>query len=127
MTVVLIVIGVLVVLMVVFFVGGLIYSRRRSMDPEFWEKVRQADAALEAARATDRGWDRALLEQAAHAALKSERPGFEYGDLHLVLVDDRPGMEEDRAHMVAMGKGEDHARVILTRDDKGAWVTERIE
>ena len=67
-----------------------------------------------------------LLEAAARAALESERPGVEFADLHLVLVDDRPGMEEDRAHMVALGKGE-NARVVLTRDAKGAWVTERIE
>jgi len=126
MTVVLIVIGVVLLLMVVFFVGGLVYSRRRNMDPSFRASVASADNALEAARAEDKGWDRVLLEAAAHAALKSERPGFEYADLHLVLVDDRPGMEEDRAHMLARGKKES-AHVVLMRDEKGAWVTERIE
>jgi hypothetical protein len=128
MTLVLIIIGVVLVLMVVFFVGGLIYSRRRAHDPGFEERVRSADVALEAARAQDKGWDKALLEQAARKALESQRPDVQYDDLHLVLVDDRPGMEEDRAHMVAMGRGDGaQTRVILTRTDKGDWITERIE
>jgi hypothetical protein len=128
MTVVLIIIGVVLLLMVVFFVGGLIYSRRRAHDPGFEQRVMQADEALEAARAQDKGWDKALLEEAARKALASERPDVEYDDLHLVLVDDRPGMEEDRAHLVAMGKGDDsQARVVLTRTKKGDWITERIE
>lgn len=128
MTVVLIIIGVVLVLMVVFFVGGLLYSRRRNHDPGFWKSVSDADGALETARAQDKGWDRALLEEAARSALASERPDVEYEGLHLVLVDDRPGMEEDRAHLVAMGKGDgSRARVVLTRTEKGDWITERIE
>jgi hypothetical protein len=90
--------------------------------------VGEADAMLERARAQDKGWDRALMEAAARAALQAERPDFVYDDLHLVLVDDRPGIEEDRAHMVAMGKGaSDQTRVILTRTGEGNWVSERIE
>jgi hypothetical protein len=126
MSVLAIVLIVLTVLVVLFFVGGLIYSRRRLMDPALEEHIRGADQALEAARANDRGWDRALMEEAVHRTLAEERPGFGVKQLHLVLVDDRPGVEEDRAHMLAMGDA-GQARVILTRDPEGQWILDRIE
>jgi hypothetical protein len=126
MSVLLIVLAALVVLAIVFFVGGLVYSRRRLRDPGLERGIRDADQALEQARANDRGWDRELLERAARDALAKGRPEFEVGRLHLVLVDDRPGVEEDRAHMLAVGhRGE--ARVVLTRDTAGEWILERIE
>jgi hypothetical protein len=121
-----IIVLVVLVLLVVFFVGGLIYSRRRLSDPALKPSIRDADQALEQARASDRGWDRELLEAAARRALERDRPEFEVGRLHLVLVDDRPGVEEDRAHMLAMGHG-GQARVVLTRDPAGEWILDRIE
>ena len=126
MTVVLIVVGVVILLMVVFFIGGLVYSRRRLMDPALEQGIRRADQALEQARASDRGWDRVLMEEAARRTLAEERPGFGVNNMHLVLVDDRPGVEEDRAHMLAMGD-DGHARVILTRNPEGEWILDRIE
>ena len=126
MTLVVIILLVLLVLIGVFFVGGLIYSRRRLQDPELERHIEAADAALEQARANDRGWDRRLLEQAARHHLEAARPGFGPNDLHLVLVDDRPGVEEDRAHMIAMGDG-GQARVVLTRDSQGEWILDRVE
>ena len=126
MSVLAIVLIVLFVLLVLFFIGGLIYSRRRLNDPHLEGHIANADQALEAARASDRGWDRAVMEEAARRALADERPGFATADLHLVLVDDRPGVEEDRAHMLAMG-GDGQARVILTRNPEGEWIVDRIE
>jgi type II secretory pathway pseudopilin PulG len=123
LAIILIVVGALAVL---FFIGGLLYSRRRLMDPELQARIRAADQALEQARATDRGWDRALLEEAARRELAAGRPGFVPSDLHLVLVDDRPGIEEDRAHMLAIGGG-DHHRVVLTRNPAGEWILDRLE
>jgi type II secretory pathway pseudopilin PulG len=123
LAIILIVVGALAVL---FFIGGLLYSRRRLMDPELEARIRAADQALEQARATDRGWDRALLEQAARRELATGRPGFTPGDLYLVLVDDRPGIEEDRAHMLAIG-GDDQHRVVLTRNPAGEWILDRFE
>jgi hypothetical protein len=123
LAIILIVVGVLAVL---FFIGGLLYSRRRLLDPELERNIRGADQALEQARATDRGWDRALLEEAARRALATGRPGFTPSDLYLVLVDDRPGIEEDRAHMLAMGGGDQH-RVVLTRNPAGEWILDRLE
>jgi hypothetical protein len=118
-----IVVGVLVIL---FFIGGLLVVRtraRREADT-FHEHVREADEALEQARALDKGWHRDTMEAAARAAVADARPGWSYDDLHLVLVDDRPGTEEDRAHFVAMGT-DDQVRVILARQGD-AWVLEQV-
>jgi type II secretory pathway pseudopilin PulG len=126
MSVLAIIVIVVVVLAAVLFIGGLIYSRRRLNDPALEQHIRNADQALEQARANDRGWDRALLEEAARRMLAEERPEFGVNQLHLVLVDDRPGVEEDRAHMLAMGD-DGEARVVLTRDQDGQWILDRVE
>ena len=101
--------------------------RATASRPARWEEhVRAADAALAQAAASDRGWQRELMEQAARAALSESRPDWTYGDLHLVLVDDRPGIEEDRAHFVAVAEGGDEARVVLSRQGD-RWVAESID
>ena len=103
-------------LIVIFFVGGLFAARRQRVASEerLRERITHADRALEAARASDRGWDRAVLETATREALERERPDFRYETLHLVLVDDRPGTEEDRALMGAIGD-EGELRIMLIR------------
>ena len=125
LAIVLIVLGVIVVIAVILgFLGARARDRRQAAH---WEDhVRAADAALAQAAASDRGWARDIMEQAARDALAEGRPGWDYGPLHLILVDDRPGIEEDRAHFVAVGDGGDEARVVLSR--KGdRWVPERID
>jgi hypothetical protein len=117
---------VVAVLALVLFIGGLVYSRRRLNDPALERHIRAADQELEQARASDRGWDRLLLEEAARRTLAEERPGFGVERLHLVLVDDRPGVEEDRAHMLAMGD-DGEARVVLTRNAEGEWIRDHVE
>ena len=120
MEIVLIVIAVVLILL---FAGGFVASRRRTTD---WsEHVAEADHALEAARAADKGWERDALDAAARDALARERPSWEYRDLHLVLVDDKPGVEEDRAHFVATA-ADGEARVVLTRDSAGSWHVESV-
>jgi hypothetical protein len=126
MSTLVIVLIVLVVILMVLFIGGFVYSRRRLQQPGFAQHVRKADQMLEQARASDRGWDRELLDAAARQALAADRANFTVDDLHLVLVDDRPGVEEDTAHMLAVGAGGE-ARVVLTRDPDGNWVLDRIE
>lgn len=121
-----IVLIVLAAVVVLFFAGGSIAARRRAARPGRDEHIRQADNALEQARAADRGWDRELIEAAALEALRSARPGFSAASLDLVLVDDRPGVEEDRAHLLAAGPDE-RVRLVLCRDASGAWGVERIE
>jgi len=117
LTIVLIVAAVIVI---VLFVGGLVAARARDREqaPHYQEHLRQADQALERARAEDRGWDPLLLEAAARDALARSHPGTDFDQLVLVLVDDRPGVHEDRAHYDAFG-GDQQARVVLTRDDRG--------
>jgi len=120
MEIVLIVIAAVLILLLV---GGFIARRRRTTD---WsEHVAQADHHLEAARAADRGWDREVLLGTASQALESQRPGWAYEDLHLVLVDDKPGVEEDRAHFVALGS-DGEARIVLHRDGAGAWHVDSV-
>ena len=120
MEIVLIVIAAVLLLLLV---GGYVASRRRA---EHWsEHVAAAERALEAAFATDRGWDRDLLHGAARDALGSHKPGWEYKDVHLVVVEDRPGVEQDRAHLVAVGE-DGETRVVLTRDADGGWRVESV-
>jgi hypothetical protein len=124
LAIVLIVVGAVVLLVLI---GGFVAVRRRARaeEPIFAERVAAADRALETARVQDKGWDRALLEDAARKAVAAARPDWSYEALHLVLVDDRPGVTDDRAQFVAVG-GDDEVRVTLTRRD-GGWAAEQIE
>jgi hypothetical protein len=121
----LIVLGVLIAIALVLGVLG-IRARNRRQASTWAEHVASADAALEQARATDRGWHREVMEGVARGALEQQRPGWSYRDLHLVLVDDKPGVEEDRAHFVAVNEEGDEVRVVLGRQ-QGDWVAESVE
>lgn len=83
-----------------------------------------ADHALEAARASDRGWDRAVMEDVARAALNERRPDWDFRSLDLVLVDDRPGVTEDRAHFEA-SDGDQKVLVVLSRGEAG-WTAGEV-
>ena len=125
LAIVLIALGVAILLVLV---GGVIAVRRRARREDasgtFERHLADADQALEAARAADKGWDRAVMERAAREAVAEARPGSDY-ELYLVLVDDRPGVEEDRAQFMAVAGGE-RVHVTLARRE-GGWVPERIE
>lgn len=114
------------VLFVLFLTGGILGARKRdrAVAPRYAEHLAAADQALEAARASDRGWDRAVLQAAAHDALTQSHPGVTFADLHLVLVDDRPGVEEDTAHFEAVGEDRS-VRVVLSRTAAG-WHGETV-
>jgi Flp pilus assembly protein TadB len=125
LAIILIVVGVLVAIALVLgFLG--IRARDRRQANTWAEHVAAGDAALEQARASDRGWQRETMEGVARGALAQQRPDWGYRDLHLVLVDDRPGMDEDRAHFVAVDDAGSEARVILGRR-QGDWVAESVE
>ena len=126
MSVLAIVLIVLGALMVIFFVGGFVGARRHANRPEYAVNVASADRALEQARASDRGWDRKLLEGAAHAALEKERPGSSWDSIELVLVDDRPGVADDVAQLAATGP-DGRALVVLARHEGGDWFAERVD
>lgn len=118
---------VLAVLVVLFFIGGVLGVRRRDRRQAgtYAEHVAAADAALQQARAGDRGWHREAMEAVARDAIADSRRDWDYNDLHLVLVDDRPGTEEDRAQFVAVGP-DGECRVILTREGD-RWVAEHVD
>jgi hypothetical protein len=125
LAIILIVFGAIVLIALVLgFLGA--RARDRRLAAHWEEHVRAADAALAQAAASDRGWQRETMEDAARAALAEGRPGWDYGPLHLILVDDRPGIEEDRAHFVAVGDGGDEARVVLSRRGD-RWIAESID
>jgi len=122
--IILIVLGVLVV---AFFIAGLLGARARDRHQagSYAEHVADADSALEQARAGDRGWQRETMEGAARSAISDAKGDWTFSDLHLVLVDDRPGVEKDRAHFVAVGS-DGECRVVLAREGD-RWVAERVE
>jgi hypothetical protein len=124
LVVILIIVGALVVLI---FIGGLIAVRRRDVQQAgVWaEHVSAADAALEEARALDKGWHRETMLDVARAALRQQAPDHASDELHLILVDDQPGTDQDRAHFVAVGP-EKHVRVVLARTGD-QWAAERVE
>ena len=125
LAIVLIAIGaVVLVLLLLGFLGA--RARDRSQAGSWEAHVRSADAALAQAAASDRGWQRDVMETAARSALSESRPDWTYGDLHLILVDDKPGVEEDRAHFVAVAEGGDEARVVLSRQGD-RWVADSID
>jgi len=123
LAIVLIVVGAAIILL---FVGGILGARRRDRQraPHYAEHLRQADEALERARAADRGWDRDVMERVVREALSRDHAGVDFERIELVLVDDRPGVEEDRAHFDAVG-GDRRVRVVVARSGEG-WAPEHV-
>ncbi len=112
-------------LVLALLIGGtIVVKRRMERGREAYDvHLAAADHALEAARASDRGWDRAVMEDVVRAALNEHRPGWDYKSLDLVLVDDRPGVREDRAHFEARD-GDEQVLVVLSRGESGWSATE---
>jgi hypothetical protein len=125
LAIVLIVIGVLLAIFIALgFLGARARDRRQAGT---WEQhVAEADAQLEQARASDRGWDRTVMEAAVQRALDESRPGWAHSHMHLVLVDDRPGKDQDHAHFVVVDEGGEEARVVLARQGDH-WAAERVD
>ena len=121
-----IVLIVLAAIVLLFFIGGVLGAGRRDrlQAPDLPRHIAEADQALEQARAEDRGWDRAIMEETVRTALGREHPGVEFDRLDLVLVDDRPGVTEDRAHFEARD-GDRRVRVVLASGEAG-WGAEQV-
>ena len=89
---------ILLAVLAVLAVGGVIartVQLRRSR-PAFERSLEHVNRDLAAAAASDRGWDRATLEDAARRIYASEHGG-EPPELLLVEVRDRPGTDQDQA------------------------------
>jgi hypothetical protein len=112
---------IIVVVLLLLAIGGY-YARSRQLKrsrPAFERSLDQVNRDLAAAAATDRGWDRSTLEDAARRIYASERGG-EPADLQLVEVRDRPGTDEDQAVFRCGGE-----HLTLGRRD-GEWVRESL-
>jgi type II secretory pathway pseudopilin PulG len=114
----------IVVLMIALAVLGNVWNRRHAVRTrgELLTRLAAADQALAAAVATDKGWDRDVLEVAARDAFTAGFPGVAPAGLRLVLVDDRPGTDEDRAVFEAEVAGTAHTVTLLRSGD--AWHAE---
>jgi hypothetical protein len=121
-----IVLAVFGALLVLALFGGLAASiRNRRRRERFGSSLDEVDRSLADARATDRGWERGVLEAAARRAFEAERPGAEIHELTLVQVVDRPGTEEDKAVFRVVATD---IRVHLTLGRVGGeWVGEAAE
>jgi hypothetical protein len=121
-----IVLAVLGAFLVLALLGALAASlRNRRRRERFGSSLDEVDRSLADARATDRGWERGVLEAAARRAFEAERPGVEIHELTLVQVVDRPGTEEDKAvfRVVAV---DGRMQLTLGRVD-GEWVGEAAD
>jgi hypothetical protein len=114
-----IVVGVIAVLALILFFGGLIANGRReaALGADLHARIEAADAALADARAQDRGWERAAIEAAARLAVAPR----EVRELQLIQVVDQPGTDADQAIFRVVGTDGDERTVTLGRRD-GAWV-----
>jgi hypothetical protein len=122
--IVLVVLGALVLLLALG--GGLAVGRRRRRDePAFEARLDEANRALAAAHAEDKGWEPGALRDAARRAFEGERPGTTVREMTLVQVVDRPGVHEDEA--VFRFETEDGAvhHLTLGRSEAG-WRLDRI-
>ena len=116
-----IIILVIVVLVAVLIAGGYVITGRRQRADEgaLKTELEAANEALALARASDKGWERSLLDTACRAAF-AERSAAEIRDLQLVQVVDKPGTEDDQAVFRVVTE---HGSEYLHLDRRGdAWV-----
>lgn len=108
---------VLAIVVVLAVAGAVATARRRRRDEtRLRAQLEEANEALAAARAEDRGWDRDRLEEAARAAA-----GGDVRELHLVQVIDRPGTDADEARFQIVG-ADGRAREVLLGREGDRWV-----
>jgi hypothetical protein len=119
----------IILLGLLLIVGGLATAgwagagrRARAGEGKLLEQLQSAERELAQAHATDKGWDRALLEAAARAAVAERFGDTPVSGLQLVQVLDRPGTDADQAvFRVETGDGAEH-RITLGRTG-GVWGT----
>ena len=111
-----------VILLIVLAIGGWVATTRRtaSRSADLRAQLRTADAALAAAHAEDKGWERSRLEDAARRVFAATYGDEEIQALHLVQVVDRPGTDSDEAVFRAVTDSGERTLVLGRRD--GAWV-----
>jgi hypothetical protein len=111
---------ILIVLLLLAIAGYFVRTAQlKRSRPAFEASLEKVNRDLTTAAAQDRGWDRAVLEDAARRIYADERGG-EPPDLELVEVRDRPGTDADQA---VFRCGREH--LTLGRRD-GEWVHESL-
>src|SRR3954447_4191070 len=116
-----IVVGIVVLVLVLLFVGGYVANARirRSRDSDLTATIAAADGPVAEARAQARGWDRDLLGAAARSAFAARHPGLTPTAFDLVQVVDRPGPDEAAALMrVTHAAGDEEIELRRSGD---AW------
>ncbi len=121
---VILILAALVVITLLVLATLAVRKRMELQRPDYERHLAAADHALEAARASDKGWDRSVMEDVARSALNEHHPGWDFSSLELVLVDDRPGVTEDRAHFEA-ADGDRQVLIVLTRSEAG-WMAGEV-
>jgi hypothetical protein len=116
-----IVVIVIVLLVLLLGIGGYLASgrRQRADQASLDRELEAANEAFALARASDKGWERSILDEACRAAF-ADRSTAEIRELQLVQVVDKPGTEEDQAVFRVVT---DHGSEYLHLDRHGdAWV-----
>jgi hypothetical protein len=104
---------IVLVLLIAALVGGIVATgrRQRADDPALRAELEAANEALALAHASDKGWERSLLDEACRAAF-AERSTAEIRELQLVQVVDKPGTEDDQAvFRVLTDHGSEHIQL----------------
>jgi type II secretory pathway pseudopilin PulG len=102
--------------------GGYVAAARRTRARErtLVAELAAAEGALAQAHASDKGWDRGLLESAAREVAAARFGATPIDALLLVQVVDRPGTDADQAvFRVQTADGDEH-RITLGRTG-GVW------
>jgi hypothetical protein len=109
------------IVLLLLAIGGYIARTQqlKRSRPAFDRSLEQVNRDLADAAASDRGWDRATLEDAARRIYASQRGG-DPPDLLLVEVRDLPGTDEDQA----VFRCGDLVLTLGRRD--GEWVHESL-
>ncbi len=112
---------IILIVLLLLAIGGYVARTQqlKRTRPAFDRSLEQVNRDLAHAAASDRGWDRATLEDAARRIYASERGG-DPPDLLLVEVRDRPGTDEDQAVFRCGSE-----QLTLGRRD-GEWVHESL-
>jgi len=119
--------GLVALVVLLALAGGIaVARRRREQAPAFEGQLVEANRALAAAHAQDKGWDAGALRQAARRAFETERPGHAVSDMQLVQVVDPPGIERDKAVFRFETEDGGAHELTLGRAADG-WRLERID
>ena len=110
----------IIVILALLAIGGAIAGARRHGNIE--AAIDEANRALAAAHAADKGWEPAALADGARRAFESANPGVTVRDQALVQVVDHPGTDQDQA-VFRFVTDDGESRLTMGRAG-GSWVAD---